>query len=54
MPGSIDLATARSHQARQHTIDAAPCGFGGDIELIETRARADQGVISRLPRSCPS
>ena len=38
MADSIILATARSHRARLHTMDADFRGLGGDIELIEKQA----------------
>jgi predicted nucleic acid-binding protein len=38
MADSIILATARSHQARLHTMDADFRGLGDDVELIEKLA----------------
>jgi predicted nucleic acid-binding protein len=38
MADSIILATARSHQARLHTMDTDFRGLGDDVELIEKLA----------------
>ena len=38
MADSIILATARSHRARLHTMDADFRGLGGDVERIEKLA----------------
>ncbi len=40
MAGSTILATARSHQARLHTMDADFRGLGDDVELIEKQRKA--------------